>query len=163
MLAPKNDKIVEVKTRYIPEVHDVLAYQIMANTGATVEQLAKTMKVGKTTLDRWQGKNQSLRDAIRSGRDEFDSKYVEASLLKRALGYVAINEVCENVAVLNMKNTCGKLVIDADKCQFDEEGNLITGDWLGQSDSISADFNADGKVNNTDLSILAGEWLIGTD
>lgn len=54
--------------------------------GATMEQIAERIGIGRTTLYEWAQKNPNIADALKKGREAVD-KEVENALLKRALGY----------------------------------------------------------------------------
>jgi len=55
--------------------------------GLTDVQLAKLFEVAKQTIYYWKREKPGFLEAIRRGRDFYDTEKVENSLLKRALGY----------------------------------------------------------------------------
>ena len=55
--------------------------------GSTEEQLAKLFDVTVETIGNWKKQHEEFFQALKDGKDKFDSKRVESSLLKRALGY----------------------------------------------------------------------------
>ena len=64
------------------------AYRLCRNHGYTDAQLADVLGVGSTTLYNWKNKHGEFREALRRGKDEYDSEHVESALLKRAKGFV---------------------------------------------------------------------------
>ena len=61
--------------------------RIAAQLGATHEQIAAALNVSERTLSDWLSDFETLRAAVRAGKEMFDSGQVESSLLQRALGY----------------------------------------------------------------------------
>jgi len=55
--------------------------------GFIYPQLAEVFGVGRTTIEKWAQIHPKFKEAVRRGRDEFDTLKVEKSLLKRAMGY----------------------------------------------------------------------------
>lgn len=55
--------------------------------GSTDEQLAEFLQVNIDTIYEWKKVHPEFSDVIKKGKDAFDSRQVETSLLKRALGY----------------------------------------------------------------------------
>lgn len=55
--------------------------------GFTDIGLAKLFNVCKATITIWKREHPEFGDAIRQGKESFDTNYVEKALLKRALGY----------------------------------------------------------------------------
>jgi len=51
------------------------------------QKLAEFFKVEEKTINNWKEKYPAFLGAVKKAKDEFDTKNVEASLLKRALGY----------------------------------------------------------------------------
>ena len=60
-----------------------------ARDGCTINMIATKLKIKKSTLYNWMQANQDLRDAINEGRDYFDSRVAEGSLLKRVKGFTS--------------------------------------------------------------------------
>ena len=63
------------------------AEELCAEKGYTDKQLAKHFKIGKDTLYRWKREFPEFAESIKRGKNEFDSRVVENSLLKRASGF----------------------------------------------------------------------------
>ena len=59
----------------------------LCRMGATDRELADFFEVCEKTLAVWKLKHKGFIKAIRSGKDEFDTKLVEGSLKHRAMGY----------------------------------------------------------------------------
>jgi hypothetical protein len=62
-------------------------YKLCREAGLTDEQLATAFGVSKDTIYEWKNVHPEFSDAIKKGKDDFDSGTVEKSLLHRALGY----------------------------------------------------------------------------
>lgn len=60
---------------------------LCAEKGYTDKRLAKHFKIGKDTLYWWKREFPEFSESIKRGKNEFDSREVECSLLKRALGF----------------------------------------------------------------------------
>lgn len=69
------------KERYIKIASDA------AHEGWTINMIASKLKIKKSTLYKWMQAHEDLRDAINEGRDYFDSRVAESSLLKRVKGF----------------------------------------------------------------------------
>ncbi len=65
-----------------------IVYKLCRQHGYTDEKLADLLSVGISTFMRWKDAHVEFREALRRGKDEFDSENVEAALLERAKGYV---------------------------------------------------------------------------
>ena len=76
-------------SKYKPEYAEI-AKAVCAELGATDENLAKVFKVSVWSIDKWKQRFPAFLQSIKQGKDEFDTEKVEASLLKRALGYEVI-------------------------------------------------------------------------
>ena len=74
-------------TKYDPDIHPDEAYDWMSKFGFTIDDLAKAMKVAQSTIYNWQELYPDFLEAIKKGRDDFDSGNVESALLRRAMGY----------------------------------------------------------------------------
>lgn len=72
-----------------------MAYVACSEGGLTNEGLARMFGVSRNTVQTWMREHDAFRVAIRSGKDEFDSREVEKATLKRALGYDYVEEVEE--------------------------------------------------------------------
>ena len=73
-------------TKYKPE-YVKIAEDLCGDEGYADKDLAIHFKITETTLYRWKNKYSEFCEAIKKGKDDFDSRVVEQSLLKRALGY----------------------------------------------------------------------------
>jgi hypothetical protein len=72
--------------KYKPKYQEQ-AYRLCSIFGADDQKLAEFFKVEEKTINNWKEKYPPFLGAVKKGKDEFDTKNVEASLLKRALGY----------------------------------------------------------------------------
>jgi hypothetical protein len=63
------------------------AHKLCREAGFTDEQLAAAFGVALSRIKEWKVKRPEFQDAIKRGKDDFDSGTVEKSLLRRALGY----------------------------------------------------------------------------
>ena len=63
------------------------AFQVCSQFGADDKALAEFFKVGEKTINNWKKAYPAFLGAVKTGKDIFDSEKVEASLLKRAIGY----------------------------------------------------------------------------
>ncbi|MEZ4746799.1 MAG: helix-turn-helix domain-containing protein [Calditrichia bacterium] len=73
-------------SKYRPEYSEI-AFIICGEFGADDQKLAKSFRVSRTTIDSWKKKYPEFLNAIRGGKDDFDTRNVEAALLQRALGF----------------------------------------------------------------------------
>jgi len=55
--------------------------------GFTDARLARLFGVKQSTISNWKNAHPKFLEAVRTGRETYDTQCVEASLLKRALGY----------------------------------------------------------------------------
>lgn len=74
-------------TKYKPE-YDKAAYKACKIFGADDKKLAELFEVTETTINNWKNDHLSFFESLKKGKDEFDTKNVEVSLLQRACGYV---------------------------------------------------------------------------
>ena len=93
---------------YTPQ-HAEIALKLCAEKGYTDENLADQFKISTTTLYVWKNKHIEFAEAIKKGKDQFDSRVVEQALLKRAKGY-AYEEVTSEVR----RDKDGKIVYGED-------------------------------------------------
>lgn len=84
---------------YDPRRHPQMAYLVISNFGSTLEQLAPILGVEYATIKLWSFKHEAFRSAIRHGRWEWSMDGVEASLVKRSMGYEVIETTTEEVFV----------------------------------------------------------------
>lgn len=73
-------------TKYLPEYSHV-ALEACSNLGADIADLAKMFRVSLPTVYNWMNRYPEFHDAVKRGRDRYDSEKVESSLLRRAVGY----------------------------------------------------------------------------
>lgn len=72
-------------SKYNPETHLVIV-QALAKRGLTIVQLAETLDVSPSTVNKWMVEYPDFSEAIKEARDISDES-VEASLFQRATGY----------------------------------------------------------------------------
>jgi len=72
-------------SKYNPETHLIIV-QALAKRGLTIVQLAETLDVSPSTVNKWMVDNPDFSEAIKEARDISDES-VEASLFQRATGY----------------------------------------------------------------------------
>lgn len=72
-------------SKYNPETHLVIA-QALAKRGLTIVQLAESLDVAPSTVNKWMVEHPEFSEAIKEARDISDES-VEASLFQRATGY----------------------------------------------------------------------------
>ena len=86
----KNKKIAKKPngrpTKFKPKYIEI-AEGLCLRKGYTDKDLAKHFKISERTLYVWKNRHLEFSEAIKKGKDEFDSRVVEQSLLKRAVGY----------------------------------------------------------------------------
>jgi len=63
------------------------AENLCEEKGYTDKQLAAHFKIAANYIYEWKKKYPEFSEAIKKGKDEFDTREVESRLLKRALGY----------------------------------------------------------------------------
>ena len=63
------------------------AEKICTLFGADDKEMAKFFKVAKSTINLWKLEHEQFSDSLKRGKDSYDTKKVELSLLDRALGY----------------------------------------------------------------------------
>lgn len=83
---PKKEKRRGPKSKYNPDIHNKLV-EGLAEVGFTDEQIAKKLNVSRSTLSLWKTKHSEFAKMLQKAKDEFDTRVVEQSLLKRAIGY----------------------------------------------------------------------------
>lgn len=74
------------QTKYKPKFAEV-AYKLCNEKGYTDKQLAVHFKVSEATINNWKRRFLEFLESLKKGKDDFDSRVVEQSLLKRAVGY----------------------------------------------------------------------------
>ena len=88
-------------TKYKPE-HIQVAEDLCRKEGYTDKQLAAHFKVAECTLYSWKKEYPEFSEVIRRGKDDFDNRVVESSLLKRAVGYT-YEEITQEPCVVNAR------------------------------------------------------------
>ena len=86
----KNQKPVRLNktgTKVIYDLEFVSMAQVACENGFTDLKLAKLFRVSKSLINNWKKDYPEFLAAIKVGKDKFDTEHVEASLLKRCLGY----------------------------------------------------------------------------
>jgi len=74
------------KSNYDQAYHDRLV-ESLSRGGLTDEEIAKNLAITRSTLSLWKANYPTFMDALRRGKDLFDTNNVENSLLTRAVGY----------------------------------------------------------------------------
>jgi hypothetical protein len=74
------------KTKYLPE-YAAIASNICRIFGADDCQLASVFGVSRSTINNWKQANPEFLDALRDGKQNFDTEKVENALLQRCLGF----------------------------------------------------------------------------
>lgn len=77
-------------SKYNPETHLVIV-EALAKRGLTVPQLAETLSVSPSTINKWMVEHPDFSEAIKEARDISDES-VEATLFQRATGYSVKSE-----------------------------------------------------------------------
>jgi hypothetical protein len=75
------------ETNFDPQVHPRQAYVAMSELGANYDKLAQLFNVKRYRIDEWIERYPLLREAIRAGREVWDSGMAERTLYHRAMGY----------------------------------------------------------------------------
>jgi len=73
--------------KYDPERTPALAEKLCRQFGADDQALAEYFEVDVSTISRWKNEHPEFKEALRRGKDAFDTERVEAALLHRAIGY----------------------------------------------------------------------------
>ena len=81
-----------------------LCETMCAEMGAIDKALAKALKINVDTLHEWKKVHPEFSDALRRGRDVWDTENIEKSLSSRALGY-EYTEVTERLSDGQMQET----------------------------------------------------------
>lgn len=87
------------------------AYHICAETGATDKQLAKIFKVSEATINNWKKDQPEFLESLKKGKDLYDSKTVEACLLKRAKGFRYVETTREPAQAADPETGKAKMVV----------------------------------------------------
>jgi hypothetical protein len=67
--------------------YDLIAYNACKEKGFTNDDLAKLFDVNVDSIYEWCKVHKHFSESIKKGKDEFDTDYVEKTLLQRAMGY----------------------------------------------------------------------------
>ncbi len=103
-----------------PNVYDNARFPQIAGAlsrdyGFTAEQLGAVFGVSNRTINHWMQEHKDFKDAVKKGRDSYDSINVENALLKRAMGY-QFTEVSTQRIRITVKDANGiKVKIPATK------------------------------------------------
>ncbi len=89
---------------YNPKKHPKAAYLLCSKYGADNKQLTTAFSISTFALYSWMRRNPEFKEAIVSGKDEFDSEHVEKKLLQRAIGFTYTEVRTEKVILKNSKN-----------------------------------------------------------
>ena len=73
------------KSKWKDEYIDVIPELILQ--GSTLTKVAKILKITRETIYEWKRQNKSFSDKLTTAQDDFNCGRVEASQLKRSLGY----------------------------------------------------------------------------
>lgn len=76
--------------------------------GFTDKDLAEFFEVDESTFTRWKQAHEELRTSLKEAKEDFDTKTVEDTLLKRALGYEATESKIEQQEGAPAKKTMTK-------------------------------------------------------
>jgi hypothetical protein len=83
----KNGRPTKFQDAFTDRVFD------FALVGMTDDEIAGALKVDRATLYRWKNSHAEFCDAIKRGRDRYDTEVVEKALQQRAAGYEYTEEV----------------------------------------------------------------------
>lgn len=72
-------------TKYQPDIHPQMAYELCSKCFATIEQIAAVLQVGTATVQLWLRTHEEFKTAVEAGRQVADDN-VEKSLYHRAVG-----------------------------------------------------------------------------
>lgn len=86
MVKKKSKKKVGRHTKYKP-IFAKEAEKLCQEKGYTDKNLAVHFKVSEATINNWKHEFLEFLESLKKGKDDFDSRVVEQSLLKRAVGY----------------------------------------------------------------------------
>jgi len=73
-------------TKY-KEEYDKLAFQMCKEFGSTNKKLGKVFQVDEKTINLWINEHENFCLSVKEGKRAFDTKGIEISLAKRAMGY----------------------------------------------------------------------------
>lgn len=73
--------------KYDLERTSVQAEKLCRQFGADDQALAEYFEVDVSTISRWKNEHPEFKEALRRGKDAFDTERVEQALLHRAIGY----------------------------------------------------------------------------
>ena len=84
------------------------AYDLCREAGLTDAQLGRAFGVARSSICLWKTEHPEFGEALKRAKEEFDTKVVEASLLKRAKGY-RYDEVVMEPCVVRKKGELPEL------------------------------------------------------
>lgn len=90
------------QTKYKTKFAEV-AYKLCKEKGYTDKQLAVHFKVSEATINNWKRRFLEFLESLKKGKDDFDSRVVEQSLLKRAVGYIYVETTREPCVLIKRK------------------------------------------------------------
>ncbi len=98
----KGGRPTKYKEEYVEQ-----AFVACSRLGATIEELADLFKVNKETVYDWMRAKSKFSDAIRTGRDIYDTQLIEKSLKQRATGYEYTEEkvFCKDGEIITHETT----------------------------------------------------------
>lgn len=73
--------------KYDPERTPAQAEKLCRQFGADDQALAEYFEVDVSTISRWKNEHPPFKEAVKRGKDEFDTERVEKALVHRAIGY----------------------------------------------------------------------------
>lgn len=91
------------KSSYNPDLHPQMAFALTGKLGADITRVAMVLDVSRDTIYRWMAQHPEFQDAIKRGRELYDSISVEGALLKSALGFPYTERTYERQEVLVKK------------------------------------------------------------
>lgn len=88
-------------TKYDEKKHIQLA-RLCVLAGMTDDEIAEEFEIDRATLYRWKNKHKKFRDVLKENKEIHDSR-VEATLLKKALGYEYYEEYSTKTGIELLK------------------------------------------------------------
>lgn len=76
-----------------------IVLSLLRHTGADDAIIGDVLGVGPKTIATWMRKHPRFKEAVKRGRDDYDTEKVERRMLEKALGYKYTNETYENKIV----------------------------------------------------------------
>lgn len=131
--------------------------------GFTDKDLADFFDVSESTIYEWKLKNKEFSETIKEAKEDFDTKKVEDTLLKRALGYEATESKIEQQEGAPAKKTMTKKHIPpSDTALIFWLRNRSAGKWSNnptaneeEAQSLNITFGVNAPVG--DIKVTRGE------